>query len=321
MRETKKNIYDDISTEILDYLTNNEIKYNLESENKQIENKIAESFDKDKDEVEIFERFQLRVIYLLNYLEKIVQTTAKKVYISKYLSKKINSGELTQDVINQIDEFKKKFEIGEDIKSNLSKGVFNSNSWDYLLNIWNIRHLHLSKSVRFEKNEMSKNRSNYLLFFVLHKDNVYFIDAKEHPKGSGFTPYKFLEILEESSWLELIGFYEMEGFTNLSPNIKNDDDIYNLTKLNINTGFELKGKCYMNIGGVSSFGNKNHHTQILMKLIEEIDEIDKVLEYHKLDYVKFKLLLDKRLGIIKVKINSEEKEFSLMKLLDGVWIR
>mgnify|MGYP001015440179 CR=1 FL=1 len=56
--------------------------------------------------------------------------------------------------------------LGEDINSNLSKGIFNSNSWDYVLNIWNIRHLHTSESVVVEKSAMSKNRSDYLLFFV-----------------------------------------------------------------------------------------------------------------------------------------------------------
>lgn len=308
MKDIQKKIYKDISIEILDYLSNNEIKYNLQKEKKEIAKKVNQLLGKDKEEVEVIERFELRIISLLNWLEKIVEPMPRKVHFSKYLSKKIDEKRLNQDIINQINKFKEKFENGEDINSNLSKGIFDGNSWDYILNIWNIRHLHLSESVKFDKRAMSGNRSEYLLFFVLYKSDVYFIDVRKHPKGSGFTSFEFLEILSESDWLEIIGLKELEGVKDVNPVIEQDDDIYQLTKSGINIAYKINDKFYINFGGITSIGSKSQHTDWLISLRKKINEFS---EKNEIEYIKFKLLLDGKLGVIKYKINSEEKELSL----------
>lgn len=307
MRDIEKNIYNDISNEILDFMSRNGVKYDLEEEKKEIANRINQLPKKDKEEIEVDEKFSMRIISLYNWIEKLVSIVPRKVYFSKHLSKKMAEN-MNEDIVNQINIFKKKFELGEDINSNLSKGIFNSSSWDYVLNIWNIRHLHLSESVEVEKSAMSKNRSDYLLFFVLKEDGVWFIDVRKHPRGPGFTSFEFLEILDESNWLNIIEFQELKDAINVKPVIEKEVDIYYLTKAGVNIAYEINGKYYINIMGITSLGNKSDHT---FAMIDIRKKIRKFLEEDQIEYIEFKLLLNGCLGVIKYKTDSKEKQLIL----------
>lgn len=307
MRDIEKNICNDISNEILDYLSRNGVEYDLEKEKKEIENKINQIPNKDKEEIEVNEKFSRRIISLCNWMEKRVPVVPRKVYFSKCLLKQMTEN-MNDDIVDQINTFKKKFELGEDINSNLSKGIFNSNSWDYVLNIWNIRHLHLSESVEVEKSSMSKNRSDYLLFFVLKEDSVWFVDVRKHPRGAGFTSFEFLEILDESNWLNIIGFQELKDAININPVIEKDEDIYSLTKSGVNIAYKINGRYYIKLMGITSLGNKADHTYTLIGIRKEIR---KLLEEDQIEYMEFKLLLDGCLGQIKYKIDAKEKRLIL----------
>ena len=92
-------------------------------------------------------KFSDIIIALLNFLNKLVIEKEKKVLYSKELSEKINTKQLSPDIINKLEVFQRKFESGEEVNSNLSRSVFNSKKLDYAFNIWNIKHLHLSDSV------------------------------------------------------------------------------------------------------------------------------------------------------------------------------
>lgn len=300
MNDIESKIYEDMSNEILTYLSKNNIYYDLKKEQKE----VGSLFDSSNNHVKACEKFSERMIALCNFMEKIVSIKPRKVYFSRYLIKKIDE-DLNKDIIEKIELFKKKFENGEDINSNLSKGIFNSNSWDYILNIWNIRHLHLSESVELNRSEMSNNRSDYLLFFVLNEENVYFIDVRKHPRGAGFTSFQFLEILDESKWLNLIGFEEHKDI-NVKPVIEKDEDIYELTKRGLNISvYKINGKYYMKNIGITSKGGKINHTFILMDIKRKISDL---LEQNQVEYIGFELLLNKCLGVIKYKIDSKEKQ-------------
>lgn len=307
MRDIKKNIYNDISNEIINYLSKNKIDYDLGKEKKEIAKRINKISKKDEEEVVVDEIFSMRIISLCNWIQKIVPVVPRKVHFSKYLLKRM-AGNIKGDIINQINIFKKKFELGEDINSNLSKGIFKSNSWDYALNIWNIRHLHLSESVEVNKSAMTANRSDYLLFFVLIEDDVYFIDVRKHPKRAGFTSFEFLEILDESNWLNLIEFQEVKDVINVKLVIEKDEDIYNLTKLGINILYKVNGKYCINVMGITSVGSKSEHTFFFFEIRKKINRL---LEETEIEYIGFRLLLNECLGVIKYKIDSKEKELIL----------
>lgn len=307
MNDAERKIYDDISMEILNYLSQNGIKYDLKKEKKAVMDSTSQILQDSKNDFEVKEIFSMRFIALFNYIEKIIPPLPRNVYFSKYLLKRIDE-DLNEDIINKIKIFKQKFESGEDINSNLSKGIFNSNSWDYILNIWNIRHLHLSESVELNKDAMSNNRSDYLLFFVLDGENVYFIDVRKHPKGAGFTSFQFLEILDESDLLNLIGFQEIKDIIDLNLVIEKDEDIYQLTKCGMNIIYKINEKHYINVSGITSVGNKMDHTFIMMNIRKKISNL---LGKNQIEYIGFELLLNGCLGVIKYKIDSKEKQLIL----------
>ena len=312
MNNIIKNIYDDISCEILKFFEENKILYNVDKENKEIQNEIeknekSEHLYKDIDELRYIKKFDKRIIALFNYLEKLVSTVPRKVFFSKRLSNKMED-EIDKNIKDKIYLFKEKFELGKDVNSNLSKLVFDSNSWDYILNIWNIRHLHLSNSTNFDKKYMSKNRSDYLLFFVINNSNVYFIDVRKHPKGAGFTSFEFLEILDESNWLTIIGLEKMEGISNVNFVAEKDEDIYKLTKSNNNLIYKINNNYYKNPMGISTVGNKIIHTE---KLIEIKGKIKKLAKNQQIEYISFKLDLREYFGKIKYRINDIEKQIIL----------
>lgn len=308
MRNIKIKIYNDISRKILDYLIENKVKYDLQAEKKDIIECVDKFPQKSKYEIEVDERFSKRIISLLNWQEKIVKTIPRKVYISKHLLKKMDEN-MEKSIINKIYLFKDKFEKGEDINSNLSKGVFDSSSWDYILNIWNIKHLHLSESVEFNKKQMTNNRSDYLLFFVLNNNNVYFIDVKKHPKGAGFTSFHFLEILEENNWLNIIGFDENKECLGLTPVIEKNEDIYMLTKQCINiSSYKINGKYFTKAMGITSAGNKTDHTFELIRIRKKIDIL---LDRNEIEYTGFELNLNKCFGVIKYKKDSKDYKLVL----------
>lgn len=258
--------------------------------------------DISKD-VEIDKILSRRMLALYNYNEKLVPCKKRNVHVSNQLEKKLKEN-IHTDIVLEVEKFRRKFQNGENINSNLSRRIFKSEEWDYILNIWDIRHLHLSDSVPFHKNKMKHNRSNYLLFFIVKEDSVYFIDVKEHPTGAEFTNFEFLEILEKNNWLKHINFYEIEGIISLNPIITNNEEIYKMTKLNINLAYKINGKYYRGISGITSFGNKEKHTR---KLIDFKKKIKKVSENPKFKYDYLTLIVNENSVGISFKYNLKYK--------------
>jgi len=254
-------IKENISGKIFLLFKENNIKYSLEKENKKLE-KTANKNN---------EKFSLRVIALMNVFEKLVPIRKSKVWISDILEQKIIRKDFSEELISKINEFIVYFEQGESINSNLSRNTFNSDSWDYILNAWNIRHLHLSWRTEFDDASMKKNRADYLLFFIFDDDNVYFIDVKEHPKGSGFSKFEFLETIERNNWIHCTPFKIIEGVIDMQPVITSNEDIYTCMKNSINVSFKINNKFYIPILGIASSGNKMNHTQYLIDINKKIN--------------------------------------------------
>lgn len=207
-----------------------------------------------------------------------------------------------KDVCNLIKKFEKKFQDGEDLTNHSSKGIFSDNE-DIILNNWNLRHLHLSDvEVAVDKSAMSSNRSSWLLFYIMNDDTVNFVDVVWHPKGAGFTAYRFLEIIEQNGWMKKIGFKENEDIIpgTLEPNVTKDEDIFELYKSHLNIEFEFNGKVYASFGvtsagyGLNDIFEINRFRKKLRLILDDYKYVE--LEADKSDDEKIVLMFEGRDG-------------------------
>lgn len=288
------NVKNDIFDAILDFLKT----YNIDYE-RNVMNFSVQSDTNDK--------FGDIIIALQNFLGKLVIPQKRKVLYSKELLKKIAEKQLDKDIIKKIKMFKNKFKNGKEINSNLSRSIWDSQRLDYLFNIWNIKHLHLSESVPFCDEAMVSNRAQQLLFFIENKEKVCFLDVKDHPRGSGFTRFKFLEIIENNGWMSLAGLRKMDNKMKLINPVQTDDDIYAYAKNGVSIPYEINGNCYMSIGITS----KSSKTEYTMNLIRINRSINILASKQNIKYISFHLDLNECLGWIYYKENGEDKRWRI----------
>lgn len=194
-------------------------------------------------------------LHWTNFLRKRIEPHSRRVVMSTELKSKMLNTDFASEA-KLVNSFISKMENGEDINGHLSKGIFKADKYDYILNHWNIHHLHLSEIEAHNEKEMSKNRSSWLLFFIINDDTAYFLDIKKHPRGSGFTTIEFLKIADNNNWLEMCGAQLCEGLTPdaIEPKIQSDDDIFMCYKNNINIILEINQRVYSFLG-TSCSGN------------------------------------------------------------------
>lgn len=224
-----------------------------------------------------------------NSIRKRVEICPRKVNISSELKEKMSRPDFATET-KLIEAFAAKMESGENINGHLSKLIYNADKWDYLLNQWNIRHLHLCEVPANNKSEMSKNRSALLLFFIVTKTDAYFLDVRPHPKGSGFTALDFLKLAEHNGWIDLCGGMLCEDIIpgSLQPSITSNDDVYFFFKNHLNIPFEVNQKYYFFMG-TTSYGNKVEDTFLWNRLQKELlniikTELGKCREIQAVDY-------------------------------------
>ena len=226
---------------------------------------------------------------ILTYLDsknKFIDAKPREVVYSRELRQKVDNKKFIDDqgspvneqtsekIIKLIHIFENKFAKGADITNHLSKGIFKDNE-DIILNHWKLRHLHMSETeVNASWDDMSKNRSSWLLFFIINMDKVYFIDVVRHPKGAGFTAFKFIDIIHNNGWMKIIGFESMgDEYVpySLKPNVKNDEDIYVLYKdAKVNIAFDIRGRGYVSLDGVTRAGFSSMNIMMLKRLEKDL---------------------------------------------------
>ena len=228
-----KKLENDLINTIKKYLNKNNIKY---------DNSIASLND-----------------FLLIWLEicnKRIINKPRSVIYSKELSKKIINGEIDEETKNLIEKFKLKFANGENINPYLSKNISNAKSIDYLLNIWRIHHLHLIDD-EVTSNKMSKRSNKYILFIIVD-DTVYFLEQTKHLNSEEFASKYFLEILKNNNLLEKVGITVANRIVDIEYEVKNDYELYNLWKSNMNiTAFKIGNTIYQNINTTTLSGNNS----------------------------------------------------------------
>ncbi len=243
------------------------------------------------------EKYEGSILALLNAIDKSVPPLHYKVHYSKELSHKM-ADEFDEKINSLIKLFETKFTNGANIELSLSRKVFDSQFYDVLYNVWNIKHLHLCDKEITNKSQMKNNRSPYLLFFVNNNDNIYFLDVRNHPKADEFVSRSFLDILKSNNWLDIIGVEELVEAIDFRPNISNDKELYKLYTNNINASlFNLGGRIYMLLNAISTKGNRISHTHTLIRINRQID----IIAQNYTKYVGFDLTLNDVFGIVTVK--------------------
>jgi hypothetical protein len=248
-----------------------------------------------------------------NLIDKTVSIKRRRVHISKELGEK-GIEEPFKSFLKQI---RNKFKNGKDVNAHLSKFSVKPYKKDLLLYDWGIHHLHLNNKL---DNKGFVERSDYILFFMLREEDVYFIDVTKHrlEDRTEFSQQHLLRIVRKN-WPHLLEPFKMKGITGLSPKL--DDRSHSVLR---NSGVaiivEIDGEVFGLLGGgISSAKTKMTHTQMADEIFrslrnkeEDLRNGQKKLKEITSEYkipsleTEYKLILeDKRFYIVE--INSEVK--------------
>lgn len=228
-----------------------------------------------------------------------------KVIFSKELNKKIPS--LPLDTKECIDDIVKRLSEGKSITTYLSKSALDASTKDNSLQNWNIYHSHVKKiSLDYDK---PAERSGLLLFFTTKEENVYFIDVKNHPKGSGWFDKELIEIIYDN-WKELLQV--IEGVIGLSPELP--DNMVHKTSQTLGIAITVRGKVVMPTTlGNTTAGNSINSTMWAQKWLKYLNDLE--------EHVKDKL------NIIRSNIEKEigrkiedPLDIHLVKRADGEFV-
>lgn len=249
--------------------------------------------------------YEALTLSLFDLNRKWISAHKRKVFYSKELRDKVESKKIEQKCIDLIHDFECKFVNGENINSHLSKNIYSPSRLDKLLLYWKIHHLHLNNKSVKSFNQMSSNRSEYYLLFLIDKYNVYFLDITTHLKGAEFSSLNFLEIIFNNNWESVVPFVELPNVTGVSFEISDKEQLNRFWNANINyLTYNHNGKYYGNISGVMLNGNS----------IEDMDcfcNLNKILFYisnqHNVIFKNVKVMSDNCILKIELSIDKADK--------------
>ncbi len=209
------------------------------------------------------------------------------VYFSRELKNKMQSLPIkTQDCIKDITQ---RLEDGKSITTYLSKSALQADKRDNQLQNWGIYHAHVAEvSTNYEQ---PAKRSDLVLFFIISKDNIYFIDVKKHPKNETWFDKSLIEIIY-NNWRYLLRIDKR--IKKVEPSIP-DSKVHDLSKVSL-FFIEIQGNMVLPINmGNTTAGNSVFSTEWsddcyekLMLWEEEIlkvlNENEKSFEVHLIEY-------------------------------------
>ena len=193
-----------------------------------------------------------------SYTYRLIEKRPRKIY-------KAATFTCPEEVEVGLKWLEEKIRNGESVNPHLN----NATKKDKLVGLlydWGIHHLHLGET--FSSRNYVK-RTGLVLFAVFRKDNVYFIDIRDH---IGWSDKGLLDIVNEN-WPELLSIYKMEG---VKPETSFDEsDITLLRKSGVNTFHELSvGNSYLPMGGgITAAGTS---TMAMLSYVELIRMLNKI---------------------------------------------
>lgn len=238
------------SDRLLMLLRQQHVAYNVKKEEEQITKLLSQISARNpkktnRERRALQEQIRCRWGAWENYCEKTWMPYPCKLHLSGHLQRKL----ATLRIEDEMKQIAAMFTAGCDVSKGFSKDAANGDKWDYTLCLWRIRHIHMDKLI-----PQAGALKNLLLFFMTDaKGNIYCLDVQRHPRGAGFMPEVFLEILLEEGLLELAGFSQVEMFA--PEYVITDVQRYEMLCNGVNPSvYTIGGKYYMNINSVSTAG-------------------------------------------------------------------
>lgn len=213
--------------------------------------------------------------------KRIPPAIPRKVHISKELKE----NKLYETYKNSIENIINIFEQGNSIKPFLNKDVkhiFKQNCpKDYLLNDWDLYHLHLGK---LEQNAKFCLRTKYVLFCRITQTDVYMIQILDHCEESSFACRKLLTILRDN-WVEQYNVQKLNDVIGLEREFS-DSEYRRLRESGITTILNIDGDiCISPNIGIASSGDSSKDVQIAMRHFHTLNFLQKhILNNAKIIY-------------------------------------
>ncbi|WP_209369598.1 hypothetical protein [Priestia megaterium] len=246
---------------------------------------------------------------LFNVQDKTVSVKRRRVYISEELKVK----EVEEPYNDYLKQIRNKFKNGKDINPHLSGGSTKLYKKDPLLYDWGIHHLHLNNKLN---SKGLIERSDYLLFFILKEDVVYFIDVSKHKleDRTEFSQQYLLGIVKRN-WPYLLEPFKLP----VTLSRKNDDKAHSLLRgAGIATFVDVDGEAYgLMGGGISSAKTNLTHTRKADDIIKSLRDQENILKTAKKELKD--LTSEFKISPIKTdyKLILEDKSFYIVESRTG----
>ena len=266
--ELEKQIYIDLQVKIYHFFDSQDVKYK----------------NKENPEDTISDFF--------SYLYTQIPPVKRKVYCSKELKNKIDSGELDEKSIKVLKQYQEAFEAGKNMGCFLSSKSKDVRKPDFFLYTWHLYHLHMSGKFVDDPKQMKNNRSDTQLVCIVDNENIYFVDVIHHPKKPAeYFNFRLLEIIVDNGWIEKIGFCRCDEIIpgSLEPKITEGIDFFELySKGRLNVGFEFRDKCYIPLEQISTSLKPYFVTHNMCEINRNIFKANKINgEYKGVEFGKY----------------------------------
>ena len=246
---------------------------------------------------------------LFNVQDKTVSVKRRRVHISKEL----NAKEIEEPYNNYLKLIRNKFKNGKDVNPHLSGGSTKLYRKDLLLYDWGIHHLHLNDKLN---SKGLIERSDYLLFFILKEDDVYFIDVTKHKleDKTEFSQQYLLGIVKRN-WSYLLDPFKIPATLSR----KNDDKAHSsLRGGGIVTFVDIDGEAYgLMGGGISSARTNLTHTRKADDIIKSVRDQENTLKKAQKDLKHFTSEFNISAIETDYKLILEDKSFHIAESRTG----
>lgn len=247
-----------------------------------------------------------------NYLESVIEETPREIIESDIIDSKINS--LKKEEKEILKTIYSNIELGRGINSLLSSRVLSPNKYDQLLMHWNIKHIHVSHVVDFNRKCMKSNRSSKLLFGIFTRDKAYLIDILDHPKrADAFTMQGLLEIIERNGWINLTGFSPKPLEMSFNAAQLSDKEIQKAYNSGVNwIVFKINEKEYVSTNSSTLYGNNtniNDGYNVLNNYVHDLCDANAHVEVQdiqfRVDIITFVFVADGDLNHMRIPLRGD----------------
>jgi len=222
----------------------------------------------------------------LNFQLKLIKQIPRNVLKSK----KIQNSSYDDCIVKALVAIERKFLMGDDVNSHLSKRLLNGTYTDPLLADWGIYHLHLNTDIDERDNRFIR-RSKDVLFLKISGDTVYFIDIRPHGRGGEPNVFEQKTLLQMivDEWPWVLEPYRLKGVMGLRDEINDAEGIRKMREGRVNLLHKINDGVYASPGaGITTAGTsvavtrRANHLYYLARdaekyVIEHREQIDKLL--------------------------------------------